>query len=181
MFPLSGQLFIPSLFVTPVVLLGCFLLRRRSGAYPTIWRWTMVACVILCGLFLTVALAMPLYSEREKGPEVPGGFSVSLYAVIGELIFWSCVVIPAFPILVGLTCLPPPGWGVRKRSLIIGGCLLFVGALAWVIVVRNAVFAADYQQTKRQERLQRIQYRQQQQRVQQQLPVQFQWRKPPAN
>lgn len=179
MFPLSAPFFMPSLFVTPVVLVAFFVLRRRSGAYRNIWRWAIFASLVLCGVFLMQVLSTPLYSQRDKSPDNPGGFSVSLYAVIALMIFETCIVIPAFPVLIGLAFLPPSGWDTRKRSLLVVAAIAYVGVLAWMITAKNTALAADYRQSKQQERLQRIQWRQEQQRIQQQQPIQFQWRKPP--
>ncbi len=147
MFPLSGAFFIPSLFVTPVVLLA-FLFLRRGSNYPSVWRWAILVCLVLCGVFLMQVLSTPLYSQRDKSPDNPGGPSVSVFAAIALLIFETCIVIPAFPVLIGLAWLAPRGWDVRTRSLAVAVCMIYVGVFAWMIILKNAALAADYQRSK---------------------------------
>jgi len=158
MLPLEGILFVPSLVVTPFVLAALFFWRRRSPHYPRILQSAGIICFLLCGLFLVQVLNTPLYSKRDHRPDNPGGFTTGITSVIGVFLLESCVVIPAFPVLLGLTCLSPRGWRARTRILLIVFCVLYVGILAWLIAWKNATFVADYQRAKQQERRQDDQF-----------------------
>jgi hypothetical protein len=95
-------------------------------------------------IYTALTLTTALYSERDYSPDNPGGFSASLWAVIGELIVWTCLVIPAFPVLIALACLPPAG----RSRLVLLPFLLFVVVLAGLIAWKNARYVADYRHEK---------------------------------
>ncbi len=140
MLPLDGVFFIPSLFITPFVVAAALFFRKRE-TYPTVWRYAVISCLFLTVLCTAVTLGVPLYSERDKGPDNPGGFSVGLWGVAGEFIFWTCVVIPAFPVLVALAFLPPPGRSQLPLAVL---SILIVSVLIALIVRKNAAYMADY-------------------------------------
>jgi hypothetical protein len=144
MLPLEGVFFVPSLFVTPIAVAALLFFRKRQS-YPTIWRYAVIACLILAALYTVLTVSAPLYSERDRSPDNPGGFSVSLWAVLGELIFWTCVVIPAFPMLIALAFLPPHG---RPRRLLVVFAVLLVGVFTALIVRKNSAYMADYRMEK---------------------------------
>ena len=169
MLPLEGMFFIPSLFITPVAVGLILWARRWEDDYPWLWRRAVIACIVLTALYTILSLTRPLYSERDRSPDNPGGPSDSVFVVIGELVLWTCVVIPAFPVLVALACLPPRGW--RLLPLVLCG-LLYVLVQGWLIAQKNARFVADYEQATINERAERIDAKQQmrQRFRQQQVP-----------
>jgi hypothetical protein len=158
MLPLEGIFFIPSLVVVPAALAALFFLRKRE-AYPWLWRRAVIVCLILCGLFALQVLNAPLYSQRDHSPDNPGGPSSGIFAVIGVFLIGTCIVIPAFPMLIALAAVPPRGW--RRLPLVLVA-LLFVGVLGWLMVRKNGAYFADYQQAQQQGRQERIEWRQQQ-------------------
>ena len=140
MLPLEAVFFIPSLFVTPAAV-AALLWLRRGLHYTRAWRSAVVVCVLLTVIYTALTLLTPLYSERDHSPDNPGGFSVSVWGVIGALVFWTCLVIPAFPVLIVLACLPPPG---RSRLWLVPFLLLVV-VLVGLIASKNTRYVADYQ------------------------------------
>jgi hypothetical protein len=94
----------------------------------------------------------PMYSQRDQSPDNPGGPSASAFAVLALLVIDTCIVIPAFPLLIALPWIAPDYWQARSRLVLGIVCLLFVGILAMLIVQKNAAFVADYQRSKQQER-----------------------------
>lgn len=157
MLPLEGILFIPSLFVVPVAVVAIFFLRRSQN-YARLWLVAGIVCFVLCGWFLVQVLNTPLYSERDRSPDNPGGFSTGVTTVIALFLLMTCAVIPAFPVLIALACMPHSSWHARTRLLLVVLGLLYVGILAWLIARKNATFVADYRQTKQQERQQGDQF-----------------------
>ena len=155
MLPLEPIFFVPSLFITPVVLVFAYFWRRKSDNYSRVW-WSAVAiCVLLTALFTWQVISAPLYSERDHSPDNPGGFSVGLFAVLIVFLAGTCVVIPAFPVLIGLALLPPSDLRRIARPLLIATCLIYVGVSTLLIVQKNMRYVSDYRQTKQQELLQR--------------------------
>jgi hypothetical protein len=140
MLPLEGILFIPSLLVTPLAVAALLFFRKRA-TYPTVWRNAVITCLILTALYAALTLSAPLYSERDKGPDNPGGFSAGLWAVAGAFLFWTCVVIPSFPMLIALAFLPPTG---RTRLPLVVFSILVVSVLIALIVRKNSAYVADY-------------------------------------
>jgi hypothetical protein len=143
MLPLEALMFIPSVFLTPLALAALLWLRRASN-YSRLWQCAVIICILLTVACTGLTLTTPLYSERDHVPDVPGGFSVGVWGVIGVLIFWTCLVIPAFPVLIALACLPPPG----QSRLVLLPLLLFVVVLAGLIAWKNARYVADYRHEK---------------------------------
>lgn len=139
MLPLEVTFFIPSLFVMPAAVAALLWLRRGSH-YNRIWQYAVVVCVVLTVLYTALTLTTPSSKDRDHAPDNPGGFSVGLWVAMGELIFWTCLVIPAFPVLIVLACLPPPG----RSRLVLLPFLLFLVVLAALIVWKNARYVADY-------------------------------------
>lgn len=144
MLPLEGILFIPSLFVTPLAVAAILFFRKRE-TYARVWRYAFISCLLLTVLYTAVTLSAPLYSERDKGPDNPGGFSAGLWGVAGEFIFWTCVVIPAFPVLIALAFFPPPG---RSRLPLAVFSIFIVSVFIALIVRKNAAYMADYHREK---------------------------------
>lgn len=143
MVPLEVLFFIPSLFVTPAAVTALLWLRKGPH-YSRLWKFAVVVCLLLVVIYTTLTLTTPLYSERDHKPDSPGGFSVSIFDVLGELIFWSCFAIPAFPVLIVLGCLPPAG---RSRFWLLP-LLLVVLVLAGLIAWKNTRYIADFAREK---------------------------------
>lgn len=120
----------------------------------------MIACVVLSGLFAAQVVKTPLYSERDKSPDNPGGFSTSIMSAIGVFIVETCLLIPAFPVLIVLASLPPDGLPARARPLLLAACFLYVGVLGTLIFRKNTDYQEDYKQSRRQELIQREQWKQ---------------------
>jgi hypothetical protein len=114
---------------------------------------------VLSGLFALQVLNAPLYSQRDHSPDNPGGPSSGMFGVIGVFLVWTFAIIPSYPALIVLACLPPRGWHPRTRMLLIVSSLIYVGALAWLMAQKNERYIADYEQAKIQERVQHIQQR----------------------
>lgn len=144
MLPLETFLLVPSLFVTPLAAVVLSAARKRP-AYARCWRSAIVVCVLLIALFTVMTLTAPLYSDRDHRPANPGGFSSSPGIALMELAFWTCVVIPAFPVLIVLGMMSPQGQS-RLPSLV--ASLLVVGACGALIVQKNLQFWADYREEK---------------------------------
>jgi hypothetical protein len=159
MLPLEGIFFIPSLLVTPLALAVAYFWRQKWQSYSSVWWIAVVVCFLLVGVFAVQVLGTPLYTQRDQSPDNPGGFSTGITSVIGVYLLEICLVIPAFPVLIGLMFLPPHDLRTPARVLLIVLCLLYVGIVGWLILGRNAAFAADYQRAKQRERWQGDQFR----------------------
>lgn len=158
MLPLEEIFFIPSLVAAPLALIGLLQYKRRSNNYSRVWGIALLACVGLCVLFSVQVWNTPFYSQRDYSPDNPGGPSSDVLSVLGVLVFETCVVIPAFPLLLVLPWIAPDNWQARIRLVLGIGSLLFVGILVMLIVRRNAAFVVDYQRSMQQERQQPDQY-----------------------
>ncbi len=142
MLPLEGILFIPSLIVAPLALIGIYFWRRKAS-YARLWSVAIGICVLLTLLFTVQVLSKPLYSQRSHSPANPGGFSASPSLILAVFLLETCVVMPAFPVLVGLALMPPSG---KRRASIV--CLLYVALMAGLIGQKHVRYVADYQQAK---------------------------------
>lgn len=146
MLPLEIILLIPSLIVTPLVLAAAYFWRRRKS-YPRFWWTAVVICFVLTALFAVQVLSTPLYSEKDRSPDNPGGFSAGLGEILAVYLVETCIVIPAFPVLIGLAFLSPVG----TKCLLVIVVLLYVGLLSWLIIQKNVRYIADYRRTKQQQ------------------------------
>lgn len=142
MLPLEGVLFIPSLIVAPVVLIGVYFWRRKAN-YARWWPVAVGICVMLTIVFTVQVLSKPLYSQRSHSPQNPGDFSASPSLILAVFLVETGVVVPAFPVLIGLALMPPSG---KKRVPII--CLLYVALLAGLVGQKHVRYVTDYQQAK---------------------------------
>ena len=150
MLPLEKIFLIPSLLIVPVVLLLFALLRRRFENYLFLWFASMLACFLLCGLFLVQVGRTPLYSQRSHSPRNPGGASASVSTGIAVLLVETCVVIPAFPLLVGLSLLPPRGWKLSWRIVMVITCVAYILTLVLLLLQRSTAYNRDYEETRQQ-------------------------------
>jgi len=158
MLPLEAILFIPSLIVTPLVLAAAYF-WRRTESYRRGWQIAVVVSFLFVGLFTVQVLSTPMYSQRDGSPDNPGGFSVGLFEVLAVYLVMTCLVIPAFPVLIGLAFLPPRNWQGKGRTFLILACLLYVGIASLLVIQKHVRYVADYRQTKQQERSQGDQFR----------------------
>jgi len=146
--PLYGPMFIPSLFVTPLVLLVAYVVRKkRTESYPRFW-WTAVAvCFLLTLYFTIVALMIPLWSQQDHSPDNPGGFGkgATFRELIPIVFFQFFLVLPSFPTLFGLAFLPPRNLSsIRQPALIV----LYVVTVSVLIAQKHVRYVADYHQAK---------------------------------
>lgn len=151
MLPFEGIFLIPSLVVAPVALLTLLTVRHRAN-YPTLWRIVVLVCVVLGSWFLFQVLTTPLYSQRDHAPRNPGGPSGSVFGAAGVFLVMTCVVIPSYPVLVLLACLPPHGARARTRWLLLVASVVFVAVSAVLIQRKTSAYMADYQRTRQQVR-----------------------------
>jgi hypothetical protein len=146
--PLYGPMFIPSLFVTPSVLLMAYFIRRmRVESYPRFWWAAVVVCFLLTIYFTVMVLVMPLWSQQEHSPDNPGGFGKgsSPLVFIPVLFFQFFLVLPSFPTLFGLALMPPRNLPSKRQSVII---ILYVVVVSAIIFQKNAKYVADYHQAR---------------------------------
>lgn len=155
MLPLESTFLVPSLVITPVAVAVLLTLRRRA-MYATLWRGGIATCFLLTAFYAVLVLNTPLYSQRDHVPSNPGGFSVGMWAILAVLFLWTCVVIPAFPLLVALACLPPRD---RSRTPLVVICCIYVVVLGSLMWRKNVSFVDDFEQTKIKERTEHIQAR----------------------
>jgi hypothetical protein len=158
MLPLEGVFFAPSLLIVPLAVVALLVLKRRDD-YELLWKRASVACLVLAAIFTFQVWGARPYSERDHSPDNPGGPSSGPLAVLGVFVIETCVVIPAFPLLVALMALPPRGW---PRYPLVLTALLAVGACGWLIMAKNAAYIADYREAKQQELVEHEAWRQQQ-------------------
>lgn len=152
MFPLNGIMFIPSLIVVPLVLAMAYLSRRRSEAYPRFW-WTAVVIYFLLTMSFTIVVLMtPLWSQQDHSPSNPGGFErwSTMPELVVLLFVTTCVIVPAFPTLLGLAFLPPRSLQSKKQSVLI---VLYVVIISAFIVQKHVRYMDDYYQTRQKLRL----------------------------
>jgi hypothetical protein len=133
--------------------------RLKWPSYHRAWWIAVVACFVLAGLFAIQVLNRPLHSQRDRSPANPGGFSTGITSVFGVFLFETCLIIPAFPILIGLAFLPPHGWRTPAWVILIILCVLYVTILAWLIAQKHTKFVADFQRMRQLERSQGDQFR----------------------
>jgi hypothetical protein len=141
MLPLEWFLFIPSLFVAPAVLTAAYLWRKKSESYRRFWPAALAICFVLTALFTFQVLTIPYYSERNHSPDNPGGFSTGPFEVIAVFLLQTCIVIPAFPMLLGLVSLPPRGRESKLRAVLV---FLYLVAISVLIVQKHVTYMADY-------------------------------------
>jgi hypothetical protein len=141
--PLYGPMFIPSLFVTPFVLLVAYVLRTRTESYPRFWWTAVVVCFLLTMYFAIAVLAMPLWSEQDHSPDNPGGFGKgsTTRELVPVLFFKLFLVVPSFPTLLGLAFLPPRNLPSKRQSVLIVFYVVVVSAL---IAQKHVRYMADY-------------------------------------
>lgn len=144
MLPLEGIFFVPSLIVAPVVLLAFAIVRTRRDDYHRWWYVATSVCVVLCMLFALWVWQTPLYSQQNHSPQNPGGFSSSPISVIGVFLLVSCLVIPAFPVLLGLAWLSPRQWTKRVRMSVLGFLCVYLIVLIAGILGKHNAFVSDY-------------------------------------
>lgn len=156
-------MFVPSLFVTPLVLWVAYFWRKKSEAYPRFWWTAVVICLLLTIFYNILVLVTPLYSQQDHSPDNPGGFSGggSLPAVLAILFFAFCIVFPSFPTLFGLAFLPPRNLRIGARSAIIALLALYVVVSAVLIYDKHVRYMEDYHRERakpRQSRFERFKH-----------------------
>lgn len=142
--PLYWRMFIPSLLVTPSVLVVAYLVRqKRTDRYPRFWWTAIVVCFLLTLYFTVVALMIPLWSQQDHRPDNPGGFGKgsTLRELIPFVLFQSFLVLPSFPTLLGLAFLPPRNLWSKTRSVLI---VLYVVTVSSIIAQKHVRYMADY-------------------------------------
>ncbi len=144
MLPLEEIFLIPSLFVAPFVLVIFAWLRKRKKFYPQIWLAAIIACVILCGVFFLQVRSTPLFSERVSVSRTPYSGSSNMTGILGIFLVGTCVVIPAFPVLIGLACMPPRQWKTVSRVATIAVAAGYVVILGTSIRNKNSEFNENY-------------------------------------
>ena len=144
--PLYGPMFIPSLLVTPSVLLVAYLVRKkRTESYPRFWWTAVVICFLLTAWFTAEVMAAPLYSER--GPSNPDAFpGGGMFALLIVFLAGTCLVIPSFSVLIGLAFLPPRNLRIMRRSVLIVLIVLYVVATSMLVYNKHVRYMADYHQ-----------------------------------
>jgi hypothetical protein len=159
MFPLYEQMFVPSLIVTPLVLLVAYVWRGKSETYPRFWWSAVVICFLLTIFYNILVLSTPFYSQQDHSPDNPGGFSggASLPAVLAVLFFAFCVVFPSFPTLFSLAFLPPRNLRTGGRSALTALIALYVVVASALIYNKHVRYMADYQQTRKMQLLRKEQ------------------------
>jgi len=146
--PLYGPMFIPSLFVTPLVLLVAYVVRtKRMESYPRFWWTAVVVCFLLTLYFTIVALMIPLWSQQDHSPDNPGGFGKgSTFRELIPIVFFQFfLVLPSFPTLLGLAFLPPRNLLSKKQLALI---VLYVVTVSALIAQKHVRYVADYQQAR---------------------------------
>jgi hypothetical protein len=151
MLPLENIFLIPSSIVAPLVLMVFFVLRRRMKNYPLLWAGAMLLSVLFSSLFLLQVLSTRLYSERIASPSNPGGTSASISTGVAVFLVETCILIPAYPILIGLSLLAPSHWKIGIRIVLLAACILFIASLCSKLIEKNSAFNTNYQQTRKQQ------------------------------
>jgi hypothetical protein len=148
MFPLYEAMFVPSLFVTPLVLLVAYVWRSKSETYPRFWWTAVVICFLLTIFYTILVLSTPLYSQQDHSPDNTGGFGkgATLTAVLAYLFFAFCIVLPSFPTLLGLAFLTPRNLRIGGRSALTVLIALYVVVASVLIYNKHVIYMADYVQ-----------------------------------
>ncbi len=144
MLPLEPILFVPSLFVTPLVLAVAFIWRRKSETYPRFWWTAVVICLLLTAWFTTEVIAAPLYSERR--PSNPDAFSGGMFAALTVFLPGTCLAMPSFSILIGLAFLSPRNLPITWKSVVFALLMLYVVVTSMLIYNKHVRYLVDYHQ-----------------------------------
>jgi hypothetical protein len=143
MLPLEGFLLIPSLIVAALILAVAYYWRRRSASYATFWKAEVALSFLITLAYTMYVLAMPFYSQQDHSPRNPGGFAgpgpIGMIAILFVVI---CLILPAFPTLLGLAFLPPRTLKSRWQSVLI---VLYLAVVCFLIAQKYSTFMADYQ------------------------------------
>ena len=148
LFLLDEILFLPAILVTAALIAIAFFWRRMSDTYRYFW-WTVVIAGLLVTLCYTLySLSIPMYSQQDHSPDNPGGPGKwsSPPAVFTVLFLITFVLIPSFPTLFALACLPPRNlrspWRILTPVLI----ALYVVIALTFIYSKHIRYMADYHQ-----------------------------------
>lgn len=134
MAPLELWLFLPSAIIVPFIIGICYVMRSYLSAYGTIWLAGLLVTAGMCVFESVASLNYCLSYESRPKPMNPGGFSISSYGMFAYLSFTSFLVIPSFPLLAFLGCIPPRHYSLTRRVMVSVLCIAAALACTFVVV-----------------------------------------------
>jgi hypothetical protein len=141
--PIENYLFIATPFVASVVFAILMACRNRTW-FPHLWWTFFIGAGALTGIcaglyFLSPSTRLPSHSSPAVGPG--GGDLLAGLVVLALEVF---ILLPAFPVLIITSLLPPRLTSIPRRVVILGLAIAWVAALGLSIHAKNAAYLANF-------------------------------------